>query len=215
MFSVVWVALYPLLLWFSIPLTVFALLTTTAAFSTLLLRVLLVYADLATILVKTLFSHPPSPESTSSLWPTKVGPNCSRRKSSASSSSDPPTFGGSRTPRSAESSGLGIYGAGSMQRDFEGVGGWREGEDALWTSMNARLELPSLAEEQHRHHRRSLTSGGTPSTMRTKALEQYSGEMPMTARSLGTTSPPEDFLSRHASKSTTVLSTVDLTRIYQ
>lgn len=48
-------------------------------------------------------------------------------------------------------------------RDFEGVGGWRldnrsdDDEDALWTNMNSRLELP--ADHIRRHHR-SLTGEG-------------------------------------------------------
>ena len=36
------------------------------------------------------------------------------------------------------------------------------GDDAVWTSLNSRLELPPAAtmmDEKKRHHRRSLTSG--------------------------------------------------------
>lgn len=45
-------------------------------------------------------------------------------------------------------------------RDYEGVGGWRidnpSDDDALWTKINSRLELPA---DHVRRHRRSLTSG--------------------------------------------------------
>ena len=44
-------------------------------------------------------------------------------------------------------------------RDFEGVGGWRLGDDddddTMWTKFNTRLELP--ADHGRRHHR-SLTA---------------------------------------------------------
>lgn len=50
-----------------------------------------------------------------------------------------------------------------MDRDFEGVGGWRlNGENAedddAWTSLNSRLELPIDV----RHHRRSPSGATTP-----------------------------------------------------
>lgn len=71
------------------------------------------------------------------------------------------------TPKVPESSGLGIFGSGGVERDFEGVGGWRvpgsDDDDVLWTSMNSRLELPALPDERKRHHQRSLTSGSMTS----------------------------------------------------
>lgn len=75
---------------------------------------------------------------------------------------------GSMTPKVPESSGLGIFGSGGVERDFEGVGGWRvpgsDDDDVLWTSMNSRLELPAILDERKRHHQRSLTSGSITST---------------------------------------------------
>jgi len=64
-------------------------------------------------------------------------------------------------------------------RDFEGVGGWRldnpsEEEDALWTKINSRLELP--ADHGRRHHR-SLTSGSMPGD--TRGPRSYSPEAVM------------------------------------
>lgn len=204
------VAMYPLLLLFSFPLIIFAFLTTTAAISTLFLRVLLVYADLAAVLIKNQISYHQPSQSTSP--PTQGSQQSPRRSSTRSSSGDQHAFGGSRTPKSVESSGLGIYSAGSMQRDFEGVGGWRipntEGEDVLWTSMNARLELPAFGDGPHRHHRRAITASGTPMSARTRAAEQQDVETPVTPRALGTTSPQEYFVNWHASKSTTALGTV-------
>lgn len=71
------------------------------------------------------------------------------------------------TSKVPESSGLGIFGSGGMERDFEGVGGWRvpgsDDDDVLWTSMNSRLELPAIVDERKRHHQRSLTSGSISS----------------------------------------------------
>lgn len=209
MSNFVYVALYPLLLLFSFPLIIFAFLTTTAAITTLLFRVLLVYADLAAVLIKDQISYHQSSKSTSSL--TQGTQQSPRRSSTRSSSGDQHAFGGSRTPKSVESSGLGIYSAGSMQRDFEGVGGWRipntEGEDILWTSMNARLELPAFGEGPHRHHRRAITSSGTPMSTHTRASEFQNVGTPVTPRALGTTSPQEYFVNQHASESTTALGT--------
>lgn len=60
-------------------------------------------------------------------------------------------------------SGLGLSQSVGPTRDFEGVGGWRIGDpsddDALWTNINSRLELPAHHE---RRHKRSLTGGSAP-----------------------------------------------------
>ncbi|KAL8700907.1 MAG: hypothetical protein Q9224_000745 [Gallowayella concinna] len=203
------VLLYPLLLLVSVSLMGFAVFTTAAALSTLLFRVLLVYADLAAVLIKTQLLHH-GPLTTTSHRPTKssrTSASLSRRRSSSSTESQP--FGGSRTPKSSESSGLGIYSAGTMQRDFEGVGGWRipntEGEDILWTSMNARLELPAFSEGQYRHHRRAITSGGASAAARVGLSEQQVGRVSPNGRPLTATDREEYFYSRQASKSTTAL----------
>lgn len=203
--------LYPLLLLVSVPLFVFAFFTTAVAFSTLLFRVLLVYADLAAALVKSQLLHHHAPTTESSPPPptkgSRTSASLSRRRSSSSGESQ--IFGGSRTPRSAESSGFGIYSAGTMQRDFEGVGGWRipntEGEDILWTSMNARLELPAFSEGHHRHHRRTMTSGATSALVRPGFSEHQGGGISPSVRCLGPVNREEYFLGRHASKSTTAL----------
>jgi hypothetical protein len=53
-------------------------------------------------------------------------------------------------------------------RDYEGVGGWRldkssDDDDALWTGINSRLELPA---DHTRRHYRSSTGGSMPGDMR-------------------------------------------------
>jgi hypothetical protein len=64
-------------------------------------------------------------------------------------------------------------------RDYEGVGGWRldkssDDDDALWTNINSRLELP--ADHTRRHHR-SLTGGSMPGDSRVS--RSYSPETTM------------------------------------
>lgn len=156
-------ALHPVLLLVSIPLIALAMFTTAAAFSMLLFRVLLVYADLAIVLIKTyLFNHQSSAKSTSRYRQAKAHHTAALYGRRRSSSGEMQRSEGSRTPKSAESIGLGLYSAGT-QRDFEGIGGWRipntEGDDVLWTTMNARLELLASFDANRRHHRRSITSG--------------------------------------------------------
>lgn len=52
----------------------------------------------------------------------------------------------------------------NLERDFEGVGGWRvtgrhADYDDAWAQLNSRLELP--LDTQRRHHHRSPSGGGT------------------------------------------------------
>lgn len=127
-----------------------------------MIRVSQVYFDLLLALIhsylieKTRLSTPqPSP-------PYK---HRSRRSSILSTSSSQDfTVTGKHGPSKSESfaSLLGTEALGST-RDFEGIGGWRDaavnpGEEALWTNMNSRLELPAPTAERRRHQR-SLTGG--------------------------------------------------------
>ncbi len=78
-------------------------------------------------------------------------------------------------------------------RDFEGVGGWRldkssDDDDALWTGINSRLELP--ADHTRRHHR-SLTGGSMPGDMRSK--RSYSPEATMNTSK--TRTPPSSIIA--------------------
>jgi hypothetical protein len=65
-------------------------------------------------------------------------------------------------------------------RDYEGVGGWRidnpSDDDALWTKINSRLELPA---DHVRRHRRSHTSGSIPGDSTPRVHRSYSPEAVM------------------------------------
>ncbi|KAL7810410.1 hypothetical protein V8C26DRAFT_239893 [Trichoderma gracile] len=173
----------PFLLVTTIPLAVFAGITTTFAFSILILRVFVVYLDIALSLVSqslahltesssaAKFHHPrPSSSSSSSIHSrtNSVSPSASsstllkrqqrRRRLSSSVYS-----AGSATP--ASDIGLGLIPSVGPERDFEGVGGWRLGgdddDDELWTTINSRYELPDNNNNRmhDRNHRRSLSGG--------------------------------------------------------
>ncbi len=148
--------LSPVLFLISLPFAIFAAITTSLAFSTLFFRALVVYAELAVVLLQNQFfagkiapsdrqwSKPPSSANDEKVESRQLLK--SRRSSAASTEA---------------SGGLGIYGRG-IERDFEGVGGWKsdsDDDDVPWSSINSRLELPALVDERKRNHRRSLTSG--------------------------------------------------------
>lgn len=66
-------------------------------------------------------------------------------------------------------------------RDYEGVGGWRLGDDAsdeeTWKKFNAKLELPS---DHAKRHRRSATGGSIGARRRSlspEAIGMNSGKM--------------------------------------
>lgn len=150
------------------PLAILAGLTTVLAFSILLVRVSLVYVDFIVSFIPTyvfgrhtysrrlrdskpspILPGPDSPSSTASYARRR------RRRRLSAASAEPPT-----PTLVAEPYGLGILGAG-MDRDFEGLGGWRDGDDELWTNINSRFQLsegrPVLVQQ---HHHRTLSGGG-------------------------------------------------------
>ncbi|KAL9632402.1 MAG: hypothetical protein Q9164_005342 [Protoblastenia rupestris] len=211
------IILSPALLLISIPLAVFAALTTTLAFSTLFIRALIVYVELASVLIqnqitpRTASKRLPNPLKSGNPGSSEVANARSknfRRSSTASGSSN----GGSTTPKVPSTSGFGIYGSEGPSRDFEGVGGWRipgpnDEEDILWTNMNSRLELPTMTDGRPRNHHRSRTSGSftampLTSFSRTTSRARTPTGYPAPGRS---TSPPEYFRNRPPSKSTTSL----------
>lgn len=131
----------PLFLTLSLPLFLFAALTSTVAITALLARVALVYIELGVVITHDYFSSSSSSPS-SPPRPSSTTPPPRRRRLSSTP-----------TPQ---------------VRDYEGVGGWRipgaeatemdEDEDEkTWTGMNSRLELPARTAGRHR---RSLTGGG-------------------------------------------------------
>jgi hypothetical protein len=174
----------PFLLLTTIPLAIFAGITTTFAFSILIFRVFIVYLDIALSLVSQSLAHltessgfiasskshhqlrPPRTSSSSSSIHSRansVSPSASstllkrhrRRRPSSSVYS-----AGTATP--ASDIGLGLIPSVGAERDFEGVGGWRLGDDdESWTTINSRSELPDRLHD--RNHRRAL-SGGPHST---------------------------------------------------
>ncbi|KAK5118711.1 hypothetical protein LTR85_007917 [Meristemomyces frigidus] len=147
----------PVLIVLSLPLAVFAIITTSLTFWLLLFRVGIVYAELFTALLHAYIS--PSTESTVTAAPPRTSPSqrtppSKRTSRSSSSSSDLMTRNRLKSQSSAT---LRIS---TPRRDYEGVGGWRlqadDEEEALWMNINSRLELPA---EQQRRHQRSLTGG--------------------------------------------------------
>ncbi|MCJ1370442.1 hypothetical protein MMC20_001655 [Loxospora ochrophaea] len=157
-----------LILLLSLPLLPLALLTSSLAFSALLLRVFLVYIELFLSILRTYFPftstgplHSSSSTTTAATTPTKKPPYSHGVSKSRSFSSLAALSTGTQTPAT-----------GVVDRDFEGVGGWRfpsaasvgsrlsvgsrtsrsigayevddEEDDALWTGINSRLELPAV-----------------------------------------------------------------------
>lgn len=172
----------PFILLFSVPLAIFATITTTLACSILLFRVLLVYAELAVAVIPYYLLGLATPER--SLFHTKSFSNANavpvRRRKQRSSGGSGAASGGSVTPV-ANDINFGLNQSIGSQRDFEGVGGWRldvpSEDDALWTSFNSRLELPA---DHVRRHRRSLTSGSMPGE-RGRGDRSYSPEAMVTS----------------------------------
>ena len=165
----------PLLLLCSIPLASFAFFTSTVAFSALLIRVLIVYVELGVVIAHDYFTSSglAPPATTSSAKPstpahTHAGPispadlQAPRRLSRPSSASVDLGQTGAAAFTPAPDPDTPSAGA---VRDYEGVGGWRiagpADEDAQWTLMNSRLELPAAPDRKLRH-RRSRTGGSEP-----------------------------------------------------
>ncbi|KAM0257536.1 hypothetical protein ACHAQJ_004350 [Trichoderma viride] len=174
----------PFLLITTIPLAIFAGITTTFAFSMLIFRVFVVYLDIALSLVSQSLAHltesssgfligsskthnhlPSTSSSSIHSRANSVSPSASssallkrhrRRRPSSSVYS-----AGTATP--ASDIGLGLIPSVGAERDFEGIGGWRLGDDAdddeSWTTINSRSELPDRLHD--RNHRRTLSGGPT------------------------------------------------------
>lgn len=186
----------PAFILFSLPLTIFAAITTTLALSTLFLRALFAYAELAVFLAGNQFSlrssqliihSEPSSASTSITSSSVEDPliissdgldrSDSRRSKLSHRSSI--SSNGPLTPRLVGESNMiggGIYGRNSAavfgQRDFEGVGGWSledsDDEDRVpWGAMNTRLELPSHVAHERRDSYH-CRSGSSPSFIPTR-----------------------------------------------
>lgn len=191
----------PFLFVVTIPLAIFAGITTTLAFSVLMFRVAVVYVDIAVRMVPQYVTglqySPLSRRYPNTLIAGSMSPPnrpLSPTASSSSGHSTPPltiatnrihvpvrhhrrrrTSGasfnsvGSITPIDDNAHGVtkrdsfAVTSSLNMDRDFEGVGGWRlngrhADYDDAWAQLNSRLELP--LDTQRRHHHRSPSGGG-------------------------------------------------------
>ncbi|KAF7534359.1 hypothetical protein G7Z17_g13377 [Cylindrodendrum hubeiense] len=156
----------PFLFIVTIPLAIFAGITTTIAFSVLILRVLAVYLDVALSLIphylggrkprpyqphpsrlETLNAATTNFSSSSNSTPSNTPLRRRRRRRSSSAIS-----AASLTPATSETA-LGLHPSIGPERDFEGVGGWRLGDDEVWTTINSRLELPDKQHHGRNHYR--------------------------------------------------------------
>lgn len=177
-----------ILMTISVPLFIFASITTYLALATLFLRAFIVYLELATALVHSWLVRPSKPlpplplsASTVTARPTTIEPpstaitSSSQRKPhgrpSSSHQKNPPASQKSkrsqhRPTKSDPNASFAPMSTTPTDRDFEGVGGWcdpgPDNDEALWMGMNARLQLPAMAmhDSATRHHRRSLTASG-------------------------------------------------------
>lgn len=170
--DIILITFTPAFILFSLPLIIFAAFTTTLALSTLFLRALLAYAELAAVLAcnqlalrsSQLILHTRSSSASTSTTSASVedpliissnGLDRSNSRQSRLSHRSSISSNGPLTPRpigESNISGGGIYSRNSAgvfgQRDFEGIGGWSmedsDDEDRVpWAVMNTRLELPS------------------------------------------------------------------------
>ncbi|KAA8571898.1 hypothetical protein MFRU_076g00110 [Monilinia fructicola] len=173
LFSPFYAVILPFLFFFTVPIAIFASITTTFAFCVLCFRVIIVYIELALAVIPYYLCGPRAEIKVVQSKGANYNPPTSpvRRKKRRSSASSSQSATGSITPvpirilKGSESM-LGLGQSVGFARDYEGVGGWRfddsgSDDDALWTNMNSRLELP--ANHGRRYHQRSLTSNSLPS----------------------------------------------------
>ncbi|KAI9842852.1 MAG: hypothetical protein M1837_006873 [Sclerophora amabilis] len=185
----------PILLFLSIPFIALAVFTSAIAFSTLFLRALLLYIDLAVVILHNYFFHgspnhpstiPPSytalrrtssrPESSGKLTSrqyqrrstTSASPARRHSKQSQRRLSTPNNSFGSLTPTFPPDSGSTPHADVSMTRDFEGVGGWRLTGPTEEDKIWTSMNSRlelPAAPERKRRHRRSRTSGSEPGSL--------------------------------------------------
>ncbi|KAH6659645.1 hypothetical protein BKA67DRAFT_529790 [Truncatella angustata] len=167
----------------SIPLAAFAFWTTWFAFSVLAARLVYVYLQMTWETTRYVLwdrwvpgqyiesppvsrrpSRPVTPSgrspARSSISPSSRGASSTRRRTDSTSSAGPRVaFSGAVLLEPSHKNAL--------ERDFEGLGGWRiqdDGRDTTnenaWDSLNARLELQDHHQLQ-RHHYRSHTHAGS------------------------------------------------------
>jgi len=180
----------PVILLFSLPLAIFAVVTTTFALCILFVRASVVYAELLAAFIQAYlipsslslkqqeqmrnYSFPTSPSAFRGYSPP------SRRPSRSSSvGSVPGVFlHGPGHPLHIKSrSTVTLFSNdlnGMSNRDYEGVGGWRvqgdDEEEALWMGINSRLDLPAIPLRGPRSSWAGRSSGtASPELVRTPA----------------------------------------------
>ncbi|KAE8444521.1 hypothetical protein EG329_000505 [Mollisiaceae sp. DMI_Dod_QoI] len=167
----------PFLFIFTIPIAILASITTACALSVLLFRVILVYIELALAVIPHYLLGAKSTAKQLQRTKSFTNPSGGRRKRRRGSASSNASATGIVTPVSSDNM-MGL--SAGPTRDYEGVGGWRidnpSDDDALWTKINSRLELP--ADHGRRHHR-SLTSGSMHGETTTRINRSYSPEAVM------------------------------------
>lgn len=169
----------PFLFVVTVPLALLAGITTTLAFAVLIFRVVIVYLDVALSLIpqslasfklhRRYVAHDTRmPATLTTSFGSSNGDSSAassahplllhrRRRRRPSSSISIMSTGGSTTPISEL--GLGLMPSVGPERDFEGIGGWRSGDDdEVWTTINSRMELPDR--QFGRNHYRSPSGGG-------------------------------------------------------
>lgn len=148
----------------SVPLAIFAVVTTSIALSLLAFRGFIVYTQLAYALFTAWLSPTPAkpvPPRRQLAPPERSSPPRSRNRRRSSNGSSQESM--QPAPRLGARSGslTALLGEGGPTRDYEGVGGWRDtgndDEEALWMGINSRLQLP--AEIPGRRHQRRHTGG--------------------------------------------------------
>jgi hypothetical protein len=180
-----WNPLYALapfvLLVVSIPLAIFATITTTMAISLLACRAAIVYVQLTVALLEA-WINPSSSNTPAITYPTPPtsSPNIHRHHRiyhGSSASSQETIVPASRATHTASNSSKFTPFASTSEttRDFEGVGGWRtpgnDDEEALWMGINSRLQL--AADIAPRRHHRSLTGASSPGQRRSWSPETF------------------------------------------
>jgi len=174
-----------ILLSISIPLTIFATITTTIAFFLLFCRVTVVCIEFVVAVVGTWLSPEPPKKLPVQHSPTlsmPAPPAVTRHRQLYSSlgitiPSQENAVPSVKPGRLDISNGvLQNTNTSDVPRDYEGVGGWRtpgnKDEEALWMGMNSRLQLPGESPTR-RHHR---SQSGETSPM------QYRGWSPEASR---------------------------------
>ncbi|KAH3971734.1 hypothetical protein HBI80_093320 [Parastagonospora nodorum] len=164
-----------ILLSISIPLAIFATITTTIAFFLLFCRVFVVYIELVVAIVGAWLSPEPPKKlplpvqhSPTASTPAPLAVTRHRQLYSSLGISIPSqniVVPAVKPGRLDISNGmLQTTNTSDVPRDYEGVGGWRtpgnDDEEALWMGMNSRLQLPG--ESPARRHHRSQSGETSP-----------------------------------------------------